>query len=491
MRNFPTLCLITLLSGCSLAPDSPVPTPDLPASFKEGKAEADTPKGVWMEAQNLEAVDRGEWWKIFGDPKLDTLEQQALTANPSLAAAAAHVETARAAVRSEASTLFPKITLGGNAERAQPASAGSAAFGGNANAQLNPYTLYSAQATASYEVDVFGRVRDNEKALSFDADAQAALYRSVLLALQADVAQHYFSLRALDTERALLRDTIAMREKATRIMQKRLDVGAVGEIDVSRTQTELASAQADLTALDRRRATLEHALAVLLGQMPASFTFEASPLEAIPPEIPPGLPSTLLQRRPDIVAAQAAMEAANARIGVARAAFFPLLTLTASGGYESMALSDIFTWSNRTWALGQLGGAALTWTIFDAGRNIARVDLAQARYQEALARYREQMLIAFRDVEDNLSEQRLLAAQAAQQDEAALAAARTTRLVQRRYDEGDANYFEVVDAQRNFLAAERGAIATQGARFLATVGLIRSLGGGWGAVNAESRQSLQ
>ncbi len=478
--NKHALLSLILLCGCSLAPDFKPPLIVLPSSFKEEKTDIETKKeGVWREAKPLEAVDRGEWWKIFGDPALDALEKQAETANPSLKAAASRVEAARATVRAEASTFLPKIELGGNSVRAQPSSAGVAAFGGNPSAKLKPYTLYSAQGAATYEADLFGRVRDNEKALHFDAQAEEAMYRSVLLALQADVAQHYFSLRALDTERALLRDTIVIRSEAARIMQKRYDVGSVGEPDLRRTQGELATIQAELAVLDRHRANLEHALAVLLGKIPSSFTFAEVPLGHLPPEIPGGLPSTLLERRPDIAAAQAAMAAANRRIGVARTAFFPILVLTVSGGYQSTNLSDLLLWSNHTWALGQLAGSALSWTIFDNGRNLARLDVADARYQESIANYRETVLVAFRDVENTLSDQRLLADQSQQFEAAAAAAKRTTELIQIRYDSGDINYFEVVDAQRNSLTAERSAVQTRGNRFLATIALIRALGGGW------------
>lgn len=478
--NKRALLFLLLLCGCSLAPNFKPPLIELPSNFKEEKAVAQEKKeGIWREAKPLEAANRGEWWKIFGDPTLDALEKQAETANQSLHAAAARVEAARAAVRAEASTFLPKIELGGNSVRAQPSSAGVAAFGGNPSANLKPYTLYSAQGAATYEVDLFGRVRDNEKALRFDAEAEEAMYRSVLLALQADIAQHYFSLRALDAERALLRNTVAIRSEATRIMQKRFEVGTVGEQDLSRTQSELAATQAELLALDRRRANLEHALAVLLGQIPSSFTFAEAPLDHLPPEIPGGIPSTLLERRPDIAAAQAAMASANRRIGVARTAFFPMLVLTASGGYQSTNLSDLLLWSNHTWALGQLAGSALSWTIFDNGRNLARLDIADARYQESVANYREAVLLAFRDVENTLSDQRLLADQYKQLEAAAASAKRTTQLTQIRYDSGDVNYFEVVDAQRNSLTAEQSAVQALGSRFLATIALIRALGGGW------------
>lgn len=479
MNRLLLLSLATLLPACSLTPERELPTVAVPERFKEQPSLDVGPHlGEWKIAEPGNADDQ-PWWRVFGDARLDALEWAALDNNPSLQVVAARVEAARSTVKANASTLLPTIEIGGNAVRSKPSSAGVSAFGGNPNAQLKPYTLYSAMGAASYEVDLFGRVRDNERALAFDADAQEAMYRNVLLALQADVAQHYFSLRALDAERALLRDTVAVRTEAMRIMQKRFDLGEAGEQDVTRTRSELAGAEAELLALDRSRAVLEHALAGLLGRMPSDFALEDMPLDASPPQIPAGLPSSLLERRPDIAAAQAAMAAANARSGVARTAMFPKLVLTAFGGYESTSLGDIFNWSNRTWALGQMAGNALSMTVFDNGRNLARIDAADAAYKEAVANYRQQALAAFREVEDHLAGQRLLAEQSVLQDTAAQAARRTTDLVQTRYDEGDVNYFEVVDAQRNSLVAERAAVQIRGQRFMATVALVRALGGGW------------
>lgn len=470
-----------LLSGCSLAPDFKLPQIELPFAYKE-ETPLPAPKPIderWQVATPLEAQDRGEWWKIFGDEKLNTLEMEATAANQSLRAAAARVEQARLVARSVAPSFLPDIGLGANAVRSQPSSAGVAAFGGQPGVQLKPYTLYSAQGVASYEVDLFGRVRDNYHAFEADAAAQAAAYRSALLALQADVAQHYFTLRAIDAELQLLRDTVKIRAEAARIMQKRFDVGEVGEQDRARTQAELAGTQADLAAVMQQRAASEHALAVLLGQMPSTYSVTSAPLEARPPEIPAGLPSALLQRRPDVAAAESSMAAANARIGVARSAFFPNLTLTASGGFESTVLSDLFQWGNRTWALGQLAGSALSMSIFNSGRDLATVDAAHAAYEASVADYRQSVLVAFRDVEDALSGQRLLAEQSVKADAAAQAASRTMELTQKRYDEGDADYFEVVTAQRDALAAGRAAAQTRGQRFAMTIALIRALGGGW------------
>ena len=467
---------IFLLAGCSLAPDFAAPDVKVPEAYREAaQAEA----GNWKQAEPLVEKDRGQWWKVFGDDTLNALEEKAQSANPSLQAAAARVEQSRAIAGANVPSFLPDIDIGGNAVRAKPSDASGAAFGAPPGTVFKPYTMYSAQGVASYEADLFGRVRDNYAAYKLDAAAQEAAYRSALLALQADVAQYYFSLRSLDSERALLRDTVKIREEAARIMQRRFETGEAGEQDFSRAQSDLAGVKAELIALDRRRAAFEHALAVLSGEMPSSFTLEEGTLESAPPAIPAGLPSALLERRPDIAAAQDAMAAANARIGVARTAFFPRLILTASGGFESTELSDLFDWSSRSWALGQLGGSALAMSVFDSGRNLSRLDAAWAAYDEAVANYRAQVLVAFKDVEDNLSEQRLLAEQSRQHDAAAAAAARTTDLSQKRYDEGEVDYFEVVIAQRDSLAAERAAVSVRGQRFTTAVTLIRALGGGW------------
>lgn len=470
-----TLLLATSLSACSLAPEMEPTEVSVPEHFKD----TEEAKGEWKPATPLEASDRGQWWKIFADEKLNALEEEVLAANQDLKAAAARVEQARAVVRANASTILPTIDVGANAVRSKPSNASVAAFGGPAG-NLKPYTLYSLGAAASYEVDIFGRVRDNESALSFDADAQEALYKNMILMLQADVASGYYQLRATDAEQKLLEETVTVRTEANRIMKKRLDVGSAGAIDYSRTEADLAAAKADLAGVERQRAVLENAMAVLLGKNPSEYRF-TSPKEAdfVPPLVPSGIPSTLLERRPDVSAAAASMAAANRRIGVARTAFFPKLILTVTGGLESTSLSDIFQWSSRSWALGQQAGSALAMTLFDSGRNIAGVDAAQAAYAEAIAHYRQQILVAFGDVENALSDQRLLAVQWEEAQKAAEAAGKSLRLLNRNYDEGEVAYFEVVDAQRNALAAGRAAIQARGARMIAAVNLVRALGGDW------------
>ena len=474
------LALIALTTSCSLSPDFEVPNLNLPDSYKEKSADMESEKdnANWKKAEALEKSDRGEWWKIFGDEKLNDLEKQAADANQSLKAAAARVVEVRSTAESNSFSFLPDFSIGGNGQRAKPASASLSAFGQPAR-QLKPYNLYQGQGVLSYELDLFGQVRDNYNALSFDADAQDATYRSVLLALQGDVAQNYFLLRAIDSERQLVRDTVKIRVEANRIMQHKYDVGEAGEQDLTRTQSELASIKADMLSLDRQRSTYEHALAVLLGKLPYDFMFAETPLIGMPPAIPAGLPSSLLERRPDISSAQASMAAANSRIGVARTAFFPSISLTAFGGYESTGLSNLFHWTSRTWALGQAAGNAITMPIFDSGHNMARLDVAHAAYDEALANYRQQVLVAFRDVEDNLAAQRLLGEQSVQQDVAAAASARTTEVIQERYHEGDVDFFQVVDAERDSLAAGRAAVQIRGQRFITTINLVRALGGGW------------
>ncbi|MDX2112793.1 MAG: efflux transporter outer membrane subunit [Alphaproteobacteria bacterium] len=470
------LLTTTLLSSCSLAPDFVMPETKLPEQYKEQIAAEQV--GEWKEITPREGEDRGQWWRIFDDGVLSSLQEQAASNNPNLKIAAARVNQARAQARSVASTLLPTLQAGGNAVRAKSASAGNVAFGGATN-DLKPYNLYGAGATLTYEVDLFARILDSERALEFETDAQDALYRSTLLALQADVASTYFTLRALDAERLLLRDTVAVREEAARIMQRRFDVGTVSEQDVSRTEADLAQAKADLLSLDRARAGYENALAVLLGELPSTYRFPEASVVMTPPNIPAGLPSTLLARRPDVAQAASTMQAANRRIGVARAAFFPSLSLTSNFGYESASLADLFKWSSRNWALGQVGGSALAMTIFDSGRTIARVDSAQAVYEGSLEAYRAQVLVAFADVENALSSQRLLAEAQQELDKAASASRRTLDLTRRRYEQGDVSYFEVAESDRQALAASRAAIAGQGARMNAAVSLIRALGGGW------------
>jgi multidrug efflux system outer membrane protein len=464
-----------ILAGCA-APELRAPQIDVPTAFKESSepvlstAEA----ARWKAAQPAEAQPRGEWWKAFNDATLNQLIDDATAANPSLAAAAARVRQARALAGVAEADRIPSVNadFGGQRGRASATSLGLPA-----GTPMPVGTSWQGRLTASYEVDLFGRVASNVSAAQADAAAGEATYRSVLLALQADVAQTYFRLRATDAELALLRDTVRTRDENVRINQRRFDIGDIGELDLARAKTELSTTRADAIALERQRAQLEHALSVLLGKPASAFSLQSNPLpESVAvPGIPAGLPSALLERRPDIAAAQRAMMAANARIGIARSAVFPALRLTGAGGFQSEDLSDLFQWSSRTWLIGAL----MSLPVIDGGRNRNNILRSEAALEESVADYRQSVLVAFAEVEDNLAGLRTLAGQAQAIEDAVATARRSTELANKLYAAGRSSYLEVLDAQRNLATVERVAVQLRGSRATTTVALVRALGGGW------------
>lgn len=468
--------LVALLAACSVEPAYHRPDAAAPAAFKEAPIAAKD-AGTWKAAQPSDDAHRGEWWSVFGDATLNTLEEQAAAANQDLKAAAARVQQARAVTRSARASWFPSLDagFGPTRERLSPAS------------QFLPddrsvptQTLWRAQGTVSYEADLFGRVSSNVNAARADAQQSEALFRSVQLALQADVAQNYFQLRQFDSQVDLFRRTVALRQDALKLAERRFKEGDISELDVSQARNELATAQADAVGVARQRAASEHSLAILLGKAPADFSFPETPLAPVAVSVPPGLPSALLERRPDIAAAERAMAAANARVGLAKSAFFPQLDITGSFGYESATLGDLFKWSTRTFLLGPFAGTALTLPIFDGGRRQAGLDQARARYDEQVAQYREQVLVAFREVEDNLSDLRLLDDQMKAQNDAVNASQRAAHLSRTQYEEGQVSYLNVIDSERSVLVSQLQASQLQGVQAVATVNLIRALGGGWG-----------
>lgn len=467
LHKFTPMLAALVLAGCA-APAFQQPDVEVPAGFKEAAAD-----GNWKPAQPAEAQERGEWWKAFGDPVLEALIADATAANQNLAAATARVRQARALAGVAESDRIPQVGVQAGAQRGRTSDV---SLGLPAGTPVAPGSAFQAKLTATYEVDLFGRVAANVSAAQADAAAAEATLRSVLLAVQADVAQTYFRLRAADAELAFLNETVRLREENVRINERRFDLGDIGELDLARARTELATTRADAIALERQRAQLEHALAVLLGKPPAAFTAGTNPLLASNmPGIPAGLPSALLERRPDVAAAQRAMIAANARIGVARSARFPALRLTAAGGGESADLADVFTWSSRTWLLG----AVASLPILDGGRNRNNVVRSEAALEEAVAVYRQSVLAAFAEVEDNLIGLRTLAGQAVAIDDAVASAQRSAELAEKLYRAGRTSYLELLDAQRNLASARRTAVQLRGARATTTVALIRSLGGGW------------
>jgi outer membrane protein, multidrug efflux system len=471
--------LLLALAGCSLAPVYEKPDVNAPAAFKEtpANAPAQGDTGTWKTAQPSEQIARGQWWLIFNDTTLNDLEQQALDANQNLKAAVARVKESRAIQQTARSGLFPSIDagFGPTREKVTPASL-LEPDGVNVPSQ----TLWRAQATASYEVDLFGRVSDSVKAAGADAEQSEALLRSVQLALQADVAQNYFNLRELDSELEVYTRTVALREQTLGLVQHRFNEGDISELDVARAKSELATARSDAMTAQRLRASSEHSLAVLLGKAPAQFSMAANPLVPVQIRIPPGLPSSLLERRPDIAAAERAMAAANARIGVAKSAYFPSLSLTGAAGVESATLGDLFKWSSRAFLLGPLAGTALTVPLFDGGRRKGNLANARAVFEEDAANYRQQVLVAFQEVENNLSDLRILEDQTRTEAEAVNASNRAATISRTQYTEGAVNYLDVIDAERTALQTQRTAVQLSGVQAVATVNLIRALGGGWG-----------
>ncbi|MDB5851004.1 MAG: efflux transporter outer rane subunit [Rhodoferax sp.] len=472
-----SLLAALLLTACA-APEFHPPTLAVPAAYKEAQAPADVkiaPDGSrWKQARPAEQQPRGAWWLAFQDPVLSDLVDQATRNNANLAQAAARVKQARAIAGITEADLSPQVGLAAGAQRSRASSQQAGLPDGTRAA---PQTSYSAKLTASYEVDLFGRVSASVAAARGDADTVQANFNSVLLSLQADVAQTYFRLRATDAELATLAQTVHLREENVKVNQRRFDLGDIGEFDLSRAKTELSTSRAEAIGLQRQRTSAEHGLAVLLGTPAASFAVSANPMENLAslPSIPAGLPSTLLERRPDITAAQRTMEASNARIGVARAAMFPALDIGGSAGGVAGTFANVFKLSGQSWLLGAL----LSMPVIDGGRNQANVTRSEAVLEESVAAYRQSVLVAFAEVEDNLAGLRILAEQAAEVDDAVLSARRSAALAQKLYDAGRSSYLDLLDAQRNLSAVERTAVQLRGSQAAVTVALIRSLGGGW------------
>jgi multidrug efflux system outer membrane protein len=470
MRPIELSLAALLLAGCSMAPNYAPPTIAAPAAYKEA------PDG-WTVATPLDQAPRDFWWGMFGDPVLDELEARIEGASPTLAAAVARYDAARAAAGEAAADLYPTVSAGADLTRERTSARRP---GANASSRFTDATV---GASLAYELDLWGRVRNSVRAARADAEANAADLAAVRLSLQASLADTYFRLRGLDAEAALLRATVDAYGKALELTQARHEGGAASGLDVNRAQTLLSSARAQISSVANRRAATEHEIAALVGAVPS--TFAIAPTGAgigAPPPVPAEAPAVLVQRRPDVAAAERRIAAANARIGVARAAFFPDLTLGLAGGFES-SHGNLLSAPAGFWALGPLSAAL---DLFDGGRRRARVRISRAQYDEAAANYREAALTAFREVEDNLAAQRLLATEGADQSAAAAAADRTSDLALTRYREGAADYLEVVTAQTAALDAEREAIAVQTQRMQTAVALVRALGGGYASGNPAS-----
>ncbi|MBS1852013.1 MAG: efflux transporter outer membrane subunit [Acidobacteria bacterium] len=458
------LCLLAGFSGCAVGPRYSKPPAPTPPAFKEIPPD-------WKTAQPSDQALRGKWWEVFGDPQLNALEEQIAVSNETLKAAQAQFEQARSAIRFARSGYYPAVSGGVSASRVRLSENRPLA------SPARQYTDLSLPIDASYEADVWGRVRRSVEAARSNFQASAADLASVRLSLQAEVAVDYFQLRSLDAEAQLLNSTVDAYQKALQLTQSRYKGGVASAVDVAQAQTQLETTRAQAVDLGVQRAQYEHAIAVLVGQPASTFNLGSMPSLNQPPVVPPGLPSQLLERRPDIAAAERRMEAANAQIGIARAAYYPILNLTGSVGVEGTRLTN--------WFLGPsvfaAAGASAVETIFDGGRRRAISEQAKAGYDQTVANYRQTVLTAFQEVEDHLSTLRILETEARTQDAAVAASQRSLDLSTNRYKGGVVSYLEVINAQSIALADQRAAVDILRRRTTAAVLLIKALGGGWDA----------
>lgn len=457
---------LALLAACTVGPDYVKPTAVTPAAFKEAKG--------WKVAQPKDNVIKGNWWEMFGDPQLNALEEQVNISNQNIAVAEAQFRQARAQVQAARAGYFPTVTTAPSATRSR-SSFSSAGVKSSAGATTsNDFTL---PVDAAWEPDLWGRVRRSVEASQANAQASAADVEATRLIVHAEVAQDYFQLRALDSQKQLLEATVGIYQQFLELTKNRYASGVAARSDVLVAETQLKTAQAQAIDVGVQRAQLEHAIAVLIGKPASDFNIPATPLAlaSVPPAIPTGIPSELLERRPDIAAAERLAAAANAQIGVAQAAFYPTVTLNASGGFQSSSISNWLTWPNRLWSIG----TTISETLFDAGLRSALTDQARAAYDASVATYRQTVLSAFQDVEDNLAALRILEQEAQVQGEAVNAARQSVTVLKNQYKAGTASALDVIVVQATELTNERTEITILGSRMTAGVLLIKALGGGW------------
>lgn len=470
MRLFAVSLLLVALWACSVGPKYAEPEVPAPPAYREQPPDQFKEAQGWKTAQPSDAFAKGEWWRIFGDPQLDQLESQVDVSNQTIKAAEARFRQSRALIQAARSRLFPTIgtspAVTGNqlsSNRAVPTPAQDA------------YTDLTLPVDASYELDVWGRVRRSITAARVEAQATAADLETLRLSLHAELALDYFELRSLDAQKRLLDDTLVSYQRAVELTQNRYNEGLASGAEPAQARTQLETTRAQYIEMGVERANFEHAIAVLTGKSPAELSLPEQPLSATPPVIPVGVPSELIERRPDIAAAERRVAAANEQIGIARAAFFPTLMLTAAGGFEGGSLVNWLTWPSRFWAIGP----SAVQTAFDAGRRRALAASATENYDALVAGYRQTTLDAFRQVEDNLSALRTLEEEAGAQHAAVEQARRSLELAMNRYKGGLVTYLEVVSAQTIALQNERTAVDLLRRRMLSSVLLIKALGGGW------------
>ncbi|HQT79586.1 MAG TPA: efflux transporter outer membrane subunit [Rhodopila sp.] len=459
------------LAGCTVGPKYKTPTTPMTATFKEATPADYQTAGTWRPAQPAERMMRGRWWEVFGDSTLNRLEDELTEANQTLKESDARFRQARAFIGYQRAAEFPTISVG--------ADTAAVRFSENQPYfvlhNVHPEGQLQLPFDLNYEVDLWGRIARTVAAAREEAQASAADLAAVSLSLHAELALDYIEARSADAQERLLNETIKAYTDALRLTKNRLAGGYAPISDVEQAQTQLDTARVQATDIGVQRAQYEHAIAVLIGQPPAAFSLPPAPLDLRPPSIPPGLPSELLQRRPDVAAAERRVAQANDQIGIAQAAFYPSLNLSASSGFEGNRGANWFIWPSLFWAVG----TSLTQPLFDGGRIKAQSDEVRAAYDGYVASYRQTTLSAFQDVEDNLAALRILKLEAEQQQEAVQAADRALQTFTRRYVAGEDAYLQVITAQTAALSNQRNDVDVERRRMEAAVRLVKALGGGW------------
>ena len=474
-----------LLAGCLVGPNYVRPAPLPPATASAGAApSAFKELAGWTPARPLDAAPKGDWWSVFADPTLDGLERRVAVTNQNIVAAEASYRQAREITAQARSGLFPTVSTSLGFSRtgtiASRGSGGGLTVAGAGGTQVTTSSSgdvnrFNGSLNGSWALDVWGRIRRTIEADRATAQASAADLANATLSAQAELATDYFALRFADEQKRLLADTVAAYQRTLKVVENQYAVGTVARADVVTAQTQVLGAQASLVDVDRQRAALEHAIAVLVGDAPANLTLAAGPLPADAPVAPPGLPSQLLERRPDIASAERAVAAANAQVGVAVSAYFPSLSLTGSLGSSADDFSRLFRAENVVWSVG----SSVSETLLDFGSRRAQVAQARAGYDRTVATYRQTVLTALQGVEDNLSALRTLEREQVVRDQAVVAAVRAQELALNQYRSGVVNITTVITAQTQALSARQTALSVRNDRLAASVGLIQALGGGW------------
>jgi len=490
---------LLLLNGCNVGPRYHRPSAPAPADYKELTAAGGA--DGWKVAQPEDAVLHGNWWELFNDPELNALEQQVNVSNQNIAAAFASFLQARALVKEARAQYYTTLTTSPSVTRSrssanllQGGAGGATAAGTGAGAGTvvattaagGPFTVYDLPFDASWTPDLWGRVRNTVKSNVAAAQASAADLENTRLTAQAELAVDYYQLRTQDSLKQLLDATVAAYQESLQITQAQFETGIGSDEAVAQADVQLQSTQAQDTNLGIARAQYEHAIALLVGQPASTFSIPVEPLHAAPPAFPVGVPSQLLERRPDVAADERLVAQANAQIGIAKAAYYPTLTLSAAGGFESSSVSNWLAWPSRFWSVGP----TLAETLFDAGLRRATVEQYQAAYDQTVATYRQTVLTAFQQVEDNLAALRILSTQTQQQDAAVNAAQKYLTIATDRYKLGLDPYLDVITAQTTLLSNQETAVSLRMQQLTDSVQLIEALGGGWDAAQLPSSSAI-